>query len=273
MPVTRACELLKVSRSGYYEFLKRRKSRRQIEREAMEPFILSIFEENKGRYGSRRVAGALREMGIVANRKRVQRVMSSMGLIALGSSKKPRHRRGKVSEDGLNRLDRKFDVEERNRAWVGDITYIPTKEGWLYLSAFMDLFSRKIVGWASGPRMTEDLVIRSLDQAVSRESPDSGLVVHSDRGSQYTSARFSLALRDKGFFQSFSHKGTPYDNAPMESFFKTLKRELPLTGPFPTRLEARQEIFKYIELYYNTKRAHSKLGGLSPICYERANGH
>lgn len=149
----------------------------------------------------------------------------------------------------------------------------PTREGWPCLAIYLDLFSRKIVGWQAPFRINENLEIDALDNAVNRENPKKGLMVHTDRGSQYTSSRFCRELEDRGFVQSFSRKGCPYDNAVMESFFKTLKRELPLDRKYDTRIEARQEIFKFIELYCNTRRPHSSLGNLSPVEYERQCAH
>lgn len=233
------------------------------------PFIEDVFYSSNRRYGSRRVTAELRKMGIEANSKTVQRIMSSNGLIALQASRKYR-RGGKASDAGANVLNRDFSVDSRNTAWCGDITYLPTREGWLYLATYLDLFSRKIVGWQVSSRINENLVISALDSAVARENPSEGLLVHTDRGSQYTSRRYAKKLAEHGFAQSFSKKGCPYDNAVMESFYRTLKRELPLDRKFESRLEARQEIFKFIELYYNTKRPHSSLGYMSPVDYERS---
>lgn len=269
LSVKGACKALNVSRGGYYEHLKRGKSEAQIAREALMPFIEDVFYASKRRYGSRRVTAELRKMGIEANRKTVQRMMSSNGLIALQVSRK--YRKGaKASDAGANVLNRDFSVSSRNTAWCGDITYLPTREGWLYLATYLDLFSRKIVGWQVSNRINENLVISALDSAVAREDPSEGLLVHTDRGSQYTSRRYSEKLAEHGFVQSFSKKGCPYDNAVMESFYRTLKRELPLDRKFETRIEARQEVFKFIELYYNTKRPHSSLGYMSPVDYERS---
>lgn len=182
-------------------------------------------------------------------------------------------RGGKASDKGANVLNREFSVQKRNSVWCGDITYIPTREGWPCLAAYLDLLSRKIVGWQVSPRINENLMIDALDNAVSRENQEEGLMVRTDRGSQYTSSRFCGELEDRRFVQSFSRKGRPYDNAVMESFSKALKRELPLDRKYDTRIEARQEIFKFIELYYDTRRPHSSLGNLSPVEYERQCAH
>ena len=222
------------------------------------------------RFGSRRIALDLEKKGIPCNRRTVQRIMSDSGFVP-PQSRHPRRRSGKVSDDGISILNRDFEVPAKNTVWCGDITYIPTKEGWLYLASYLDLFSRKIVGWQVSNRINENLVIDALDNAVNRENPPKGLLIHTDRGSQYTSRRFAKELESRDYRQSFSKKGCPYDNAVMESFYKTLKQELPLDKKFESRLEARQEIFKFIEMYYNTIRPHSSIGNLSPIEYERQN--
>lgn len=270
LSIKRACGILNVSRSGYYEFAKRPKSKTRIAREALAPFVEEAFYANNRRYGSRRVTLELKKAGVPCNRRTVQRMMSEMGLISYQAKRKYR-KGGKASDKGSNVLNRDFDVEGRNRIWCGDITYIPTREGWLYLATYLDLFSRKIVGWQASSRINENLVVDALANAAGRENPEKGLMVYTDRGSQYTSDRFCRELEERGFVQSFSRKGCPYDNAVMESFYRTLKRELPLDRRYDTRKEARQEINKFIELYYNTKRPHSSLGNLSPVEYKRRN--
>ena len=170
-------------------------------------------------------------------------------------------------------MNREFSVQKRNSVRRSDITYIPTREGRPCLATYLDPFPRKIVGWQESPRINENLVIDALDNAVNRENPEEGLMAHTDRGSQCTSRRFCRELENRGFVQSFSRKGCPYDNAVMESFFKTLKREPPLDRKHDTRIEARQETFKFIELYYNTRQPHSSLGNLSPVEYERQCAH
>ena len=234
------------------------------------PFIKESFYAHKMRFGSRRIALDLEKKGVPCNRRTVQRIMSESGFVPL-QGRHPRRRSSRVSEEGINILNRDFEVSSKNTVWCGDITYIPTKEGWLYLASYLDLFSRKIVGWHVSNRINENLVIDALDTAVNRENPPKGLMIHTDRGSQYTSRRFAKELESRDYIQSFSKKGCPYDNAVMESFYKTLKQELPLDKKYDTRLEARQEIFKFIEMYYNTTRPHSSIGNLSPIEYERQN--
>lgn len=271
-PIKKACGLMKVSKSGFYEYLGRKKSDAQIEREAIEGFVVEAFERHKGRYGYRRINRELRKNGIVVSEKRVLRIMQKLGLAGKGATRK--HRIQKKVEPGdprLNLVERAFTVGERNRLWVGDITYIPTREGWLYLAAVIDAFSRKVVGWSMSERITEKVAIDAMEQAVGREDPpdDGSLVFHDDRGAQYTSRSFQRCLDSHGIVQSVSRPGTPLDNAVAESFFKTLKRELVKERDYGTRDEAKQDIFKYIELYYNRVRMHSTLGYMSPVEYER----
>lgn len=271
-PIKKACGLMKVSKSGFYEYLGRKKSDAQIEREAIEGFVVEAFERHKGRYGYRRINRELRKSGIVVSEKRVLRIMQKLGLAGKGATRK--HRIQKKVEPGdprLNLVERAFTVGERNRLWVGDITYIPTREGWLYLAAVIDAFSRKVVGWSMSERITEKVAIDATEQAVGREGPpdDGSLVFHDDQGAQYTSRSFQRCLDSHGIVQSVSRPGTPLDNAVAESFFKTLKRELVKERSYGTRDEAKQDIFKYIELYYNRVRMHSTLGYMSPVEYER----
>ena len=271
-PIRKACGILRVSKSEYYDYVKRRKSNAQIEREALEGFVAERFDLHKGRYGYRRINRELRRDGIVVSEKRVLAVMRKLGLQAKGASRK--HKRAKAVEMGdprVNLVDRAFDVEARNKLWVGDITYIGTGEGWLYLAAVIDAFHRKVVGWSMSERMTEKLVTDALEQAVGRESPpdDFSLVFHDDQGSQYTSRAFQRCLESHGIAQSMSRPGNPWDNALAESFFKTLKRELVNGKGYKTREEAKQDVLKYIELYYNRQRMHSSIGYNAPCDLER----
>ena len=268
MGVKKACEALGVSRGGYYAFLNRPKSSRQIAREALEPFVQDISCASNRRYGSRRIVVGLRKIGIVANDKTARRMMARKGPASCRGPRKY-SRGGKASDKGANVLNREFSVQKRNSMWCGDIACIPTREGWPCLATRLDLFSRKIVGWQVSPRINENLAIDALDNAVNREDPEEGLMAHADRGSQCTSNRFCGELENRGFVQSFSHKGRPCGNAVMESFFKTPKRELPLDRKYDTRIEAKQEVFKFIEPYCNIRRQHSPLGSLSPVEYER----
>jgi len=268
-PIEKACKILRISRSGFYEYLGRRKSNQQIEREALEGFVSDVFAEHKARYGSRRIKHELAAQGIRVSEKRVRKVMHNLDLVARGTTR--RYRRQKRIEPGdprLNLVEQVFTVSERNRLWVGDITYIPTQRGFLYLATVIDAFSRKVVGWSMSANMRENLVIHALEQAIGREHPKPGFIFHDDQGTQYTSRAFQKALAAHGIIQSVSRPGNPYDNAVAESFFKTLKTELIKGRNYLNQEDARQEIFKYIELYYNTKRLHSSLDYMSPCDYE-----
>lgn len=268
--IKRACKILNISRSGFYDYLNRKPSNRSIENELLSQNIKRIFEEHKGRYGSKRIAKSLLNEGINVNHKRVGRLMRKMGLYAKGSRYHYKHYNKKANcEEKPNLLNRIFNADGKNQIWLGDITYIHTKKGNLYLAVFMDVYSRRIVGWSMDRRMKEDLVIQAFLQAYGRERPKEGLIVHTDQGSQYTSANFRAVLKTHGSVHSNSRKGNPYDNAMMESFYRTLKRELVQGFNFDTPEQAQKEIFQYIELYYNNKRMHSALGYLSPAQFER----
>lgn len=271
-PIKKACGLMKASKSGFYGHLGRKKSNAQIERGALEGFVAEAFERHKGRYGYRRIDRELRKSGIVVSEKRVLRTMRKLGLAGRGATRK--HRIRKKVEPGdprLNLVERAFSVGERNRLWTGGITYMPTREGRLYLAAVTGAFSRKVVGWSMSERITEKVAIDAMGQAVGREGPpdDGGLVFHDDQGARHASRSFRRCLDSHGIVQSASRPGTPLDNAVAESFFKTLKRELAEGRSYGTRDEAKQDIFKYIELYYNRVRMHSALGCMSPVEYER----
>jgi len=211
----------------------------------------------------------LAKIDIYTSKKRVARIMKTLGLQAKGTPKRYRHNNAPSYQERANLLDRVFSANDKNSVWVGDITYVPTKQGFLHLAVMIDLYSRKVVGWSMSSGISEKLATRALNQAVGRENPCPRLIVHTDRGSQYTSRAFQTALSEKGFIHSMSRKGNPYDNAVSESFFRTLKRELVKGAAFEDRLVAQQAIFKYIELYYNRSRMHSALGYKSPLEYER----
>ena len=270
--IQKACKILRISRSGFYDYLKRRKSNRTIENEALTEMIEDIFHENKGRYGARRIQKVLEQRHVKVNPKRVSRLMSEHGLIAKGARKSYRYQPNKKTYDEKeNILNQVFTANEKNRVWVGDITYIPTRHGWLYLTVFIDIFSRKVTGWAMDTRIRDTLVLSALNQAIGREHPKGGVIIHTDRGAQYTAQRFQALLLRYGFRQSMSRKGNPYDNAIMESFYRTLKRELVRDAHYDNPDQARLDIFKYIETYYNTMRLHSALGWVSPAQFEAIN--
>jgi len=270
--IERACKILNISRSGFYEYLHRRKSKQAIENEALSEMIRDVFYEHHGRYGARRIQEVLKQRNIYANSKRISRLMSEQDLRAKGAKRKYQYYPNKTQyEERENILNQVFSADKKNMIWVGDITYIPTRHGFLYLAVFIDVFSRKVVGWSMDTRIKDSLAMSALYQAIGRENPPPGLILHTDRGSQYTSQRFGALLLRYGYLQSMSRKGNPYDNAIMESFYRTLKRELVQGANYDTPEQARSDIFKYIETYYNTKRLHSALGYFSPCEFELKN--
>lgn len=265
------CRLLKVSRSGYYAWIKQRQSMRLRSDERMLEEIKKSYEIGRGSYGSPRITTDIRERGHICGKNRIARLMRLNGIAA---RTKRRFKATTNSKHSLpvapNLLQRQFAASEPDKAWVSDITYVWTEAGWLYLATMLDLFSRKIVGWAMGDRITAELVIAAFNQAVWRRKPARGLLLHSDRGSQYASEAFRRALTEHGMIQSMSAKGECYDNAVAESFFHTLKTEYVYFEKFKTRAEAQIEIFEYIEVFYNRIRRHSTLGNISPQAFEQA---
>jgi putative transposase len=264
------CRVLEVSRSGYYRWRGRPESRRAREDRRLLVLIRSVYRQSGGRYGSPRVHQQLKQQEVLCGRKRVERLMRSAGLQAR------RCRRFKVTTRSVsthpvapNRLDRQFHAEHPDQVWVGDITYLWTSEGWLYLSVLLDLCTRRVVGWAVSERLTAELVQRALWMALGRRRPELGLLHHSDRGCQYTSALYREELERQGIEVSMSRRGNCYDNAVAESFFSTLKAELESYGHYRTRQQASSELFAYIERFYNGQRLHSSLGYLSPAEFEK----
>ena len=263
------CKVLDVSRSGFYAWDERGRSTRASEDAKLTVHILAAFKVGRGAYGSPRVHDELKAAGIAVSRKRVARIMRDLGLEGR------RKRRFKATTDSKhtmpvaeNILDRKFEVDAPDVAWVTDITYVWTAEGWLYLAAILDLFSRRVVGLAMSERIDRALVLEALRNAVGRRLPNAGLMHHSDRGSQYASGDYQAALDELGVVCSMSRKGNCWDNAVAESFFATLKTECVYTRRFATRAEAREAIFEFIEVFYNGTRRHSTLGYLSPMEFE-----
>ena len=263
------CRALRVSRSGYYAWRTRPENRWEREERLLAIEIKAIHVEAGGHYGSPRMTLALNARGIRCSENRVARIMREYGIRA------KRSRRFKATTDSghdlpvaPNLLERDFEPEGPNQVWAADITYIPTDEGWLYLAVVLDLWSRKIVGWSLRSRMTQRLVIEALRQAIGERKPDAGLIAHSDRGSQYCSAAYRRLLERQGMAQSMARKGDCWDNAPVESFFSTLKLECIYQNRYNTRQQARRDIFAYIEAFYNTKRIHTSIGNQSPVAYE-----
>lgn len=265
------CRAMGVTRGGYYSWLRRRPSARDHGNVVLLSQIRRVYAESRQNYGSPRVHDQLQDEGIHCGRKRVERLMRENDIRAKSAKKfKPTTTDSKHNLPvAPNLLDRKFERGQPNEAWVADLTYIPTEEGWLYLAAIMDLFSRRIVGWAVGDRISRHLPLRALHMAAQRRRPPPGLLHHSDRGSQYASSDFQRALKSYGMVCSMSHKGCAYDNAPMESWFHTLKLELVQDQKFLTRRHALAELFDYIEVFYNRQRIHSSIGGFSPAAFER----
>lgn len=264
------CQILEVSRSGFYAWCKRPKSKRQLENERLTQAIIRVFKQSNEIYGALKVTNQLRQEGISCSKNRVARLMRQNNLRSKIKRKfkaTTNSRHNYPVADNLLKQD--FNVQRPNQVWVGDITYISTKEGWLYLAAILDLYSRRIVGWAMDSTMSKQLVIDALNQAVGRRRPPKGIMFHSDRGSQYASHDFQKLLTKYHFVPSMSGKGNCYDNACMESFFHLLKTEKVYFENYKTRAQARQSIFQYIEIFYNRIRLHSKLGYLSPCDFEQ----
>ena len=271
-PVRLMCRVLDVSVAGFYAYLERPPSWRALIDELLMAHIRIAFAESGETYGAPRVLEELREAGLPTSKKRVARLMRQGGLVA----RAPKRRRVVTTNsnhgDPLapNLLARQFDVNgiAVNRVWVGDITYLPTREGPLYLATVLDLGSRRCVGWAMRDTLEAELVVSALQMARDARRPEPGLIFHSDRGSQYASDEFRTQLEAHGMIASMSGKGDCYDKAVAESFFATLEFELLMKSDWHTRAEARQAIFRYIETWYNRKRRHSTLGYISPATYE-----
>jgi putative transposase len=271
-PVTVACQALGVSTAGYYAWCSRPTSDQQQRRDRLVAQMRVIHETVQHRYGSPRMHAELVDRGHDCCVNTVARIMREAG-IAAKTKRKFRHTTDSNHSHPVaeNLLDRQFDPHARNESWVADITFIPTREGWLYLAVVEDLFSRRVVGWSMDDSMTSRLVVDALGMAVVRRLPGSSLVAHSDRGSQYASEHYQRLLSQEGITCSMSRRGNCWDNAPMESFFATLKKELVHDEDYATREEARASIFEYIETFYNPVRRHSTLGYLSPVNYEAAH--
>jgi putative transposase len=268
-PVRLLCRVLEVSRTGYYAWKNRRPSVRSREDQALGAKVVSIFEESRKTYGSPRIHAELAEQGHRVGKKRVARLMVENGLEAVCA------RRFRVTTDSdhdlpvaENVLDRQFAPEGQDQVWAGDITYVWTGEGWLYLAVVLDLFSRRVVGWSIADHMRAELTTNALQMAIGRRLPGAELLHHSDRGSQYASGDYQNLLDDNGITCSMSRRGNCWDNAVVESFFGTLKTELIYRRPWLTRESAHQAIAEYIELFYNSRRRHAFLGQTSPANYE-----
>ena len=268
--VAKACELLQVSRSAFYDFAQHRPSARALADEQLGERIEEIFDASRGTYGWPRVHKALRDEGVHASRKRVARIMRQKGLIGRCQRRSTKTTISDPETKAADLLKRVFGPEtvELDRVYVSDITYIWTWEGWLYLTTVIDLASRRVVGWSMADHMRTELVSDALRMAVAARHPAPGLIFHSDRGTQYTSKEFTDLLADHEMIQSLSRPRQCWDNAVAESFFSSLKLELVNRQSWATRAQARSAIVDYIEVFFNRRRLHSSLGYLSPADYE-----
>jgi putative transposase len=264
--VKKMCRVFDVSRSRYYAWRRRSQGLRQQENERLLEKIKEAHQMSRRTYGSPRITVELNANGTPCGKNRIARIMRLHGIFA---KTKRRFRVTTHSNHNLpvadNLLNRRFEASKQNHVWLSDITYIRTQEGWLYLSAVLDLFNRQVIGWSMNDRLTQELAIQALDQALGQRKPEAGAIFHSDRGSQYAGHDFRGILKRHQFSQSMSATGNCYDNAVMESFFHTLKTEVVYFERYRTRAEARQSIFEYIEVFYNRIRRHSSLGYLSPL--------
>jgi putative transposase len=276
-PVALMCRVLAVSRAGYYAWTRRAPSVRAQTDDRLAVEIRAVYRRSRETYGSPRVHAELRAQGLRCGRKRVARVMQTAGLVAR------RRRRYRVTTQSVhahpvaaNTLARQFAVAAvgaPDRVWVGDITYLPTREGWLYLAVVLDLVSRRVIGWAMQHTLERSLALAALHIALARRHPAPGVLHHSDRGSQYACGAYREMLTAAGMMCSMSRKGDCWDNAVAESFFATLKTELVDGAEWATREDARAAVFEYIEVWYNRHRRHSVLGYVSPVQYEQQLHH
>ena len=262
--------MMDVHPSGYYAWLETPNCSRAIEDKRLLGHIKQSWLESGSVYGYRKVLDDLLALGETCGKHRVYRLMRQEKLRSqTGYHRRPSPRGGPAAVMAPNHLQRQFDVREPNRVWVTDITYIRTHEGWLFLSAVLDLFSRQVIGWSMGPRMDRDLAINALLMAVWRRQPQSTVMVHSDQGSQFSSYDWQAFLKTHNLQPSMSRRGNCHDNAVAESFFQLLKRERIRRKIYATRDDARQDVFDYIEMFYNSKRRHGVSNRLSPVEYEK----
>lgn len=263
------CRFLQVSRSAYYDWLHRMPTTGEKEDTDLTSILQSVFEKSRATYGTRRIKAALLGRDRTVSRRRIGRLMREAGLACKTKRKFKATTNSKHDQPiAPNHLDRQFSVYQPDQVYVGDITYIPTQEGWLYLAVVIDLYSRQVVGWSMTEHMRTKLVNDALLMALWKRKPDKGLVWHTDRGSQYASENHRALLKQYGIRQSMSRKGNCWDNAVSESFFHTLKTELIHHQTYQTRSDAKQAVFEYIEVFYNRERLHSANGYMSPVDYE-----
>ena len=265
------CRVLRVSSSGFYDWFGRPLSNHAREDQRLLALIRASYTASGGVYGARRVFLDLREIGEICGKHRVARIMRVNGIKAIHGYKIPRGPFGRPSVIAPNKLQREFTVAQPDRAWVTDITYIRTWQGWLYLAVVMDLFSRKVVGWSMKPTLAKELVLDAILMAVWRRKPKEKVLVHSDQGSQYGSGDWQRFCHDHNLDPSMSRRGNCWDNAVIESFFSSLKKERIKKRIYKTRDLARADVFDYIEVFYNRQRRHSHIGGVSPEAFEQAS--
>lgn len=269
-PIPTLCRALKVSVSGYYAWSTRKPSNRARENARLEVEIQAAHKRTRGTCGPERLKEDMQEYGVEAGIYRIRRLRKKLGI----KCKQVKKFRATTDSDHKlpvadNLLEQRFEVAEPNKVWVSDITYIPTEEGWLYLAGHKDICTGEIVGYAMSDRITKNLVSKSLFRAAAAKRPEKGLIHHSDRGSQYCAHDYRKLLEQFGMKASMSRRGNCYDNAPMESFWGTLKNEVVHHSRYRTRQEAIQEITEYIEVFYNRQRRQKRLGYLSPAAYEK----
>ena len=270
-PISLLCRVLGVSRSGYYAWSRRPPSRRSVQDSVLTAKIREVHEISRRTYGYPRVHAELRSLGVECGRRRVARLMREAGLSGCmrGGRRKSITRRDERMSPAPDLVDRRFLAASPDRLWLADITYIPTREGFLYLSFILDACTRRVVGWSMAAHLGAELVTDALEMALWRRGSPSGVIHHSDRGSQYTALSFGVRLKEAGIFSSMGRVGSALDNAMAESFVSTLKAEMD-SSLAPTREAARMAVFDYIEGFYNPSRRHSSIGYMSPADYERA---
>jgi putative transposase len=270
VPTERLCRMLRVTSRGFRAWRSRPVSQRQRDDMVLLAHIREQHHLSLGSYGRPRMTEELKDIGLRVGHRRVGRLMRDNRIYVVRTHKykatTDSHHRFNVAP---NLLDRNFTASLPNQKWAGDISYIWTAEGWLYLAVMMDLHSRRVVGWATSNRLKRDLALQALNNAVALRNPPPGCLHHTDRGSQYCSHDYQKRLHDLGFVVSMSGKGNCYDNAAVETFFKTLKAELIWRQNWATRNQANQALFQYINGFYNSRRKHSAIGGLSPVKFER----
>ena len=268
--ISSLCRVLGVTRQGYYAYATRPENPRVKADAGLCDVVRAIFSESRETYGSPRVLRELQRRGVNVGKRRIERIMRAMGLTP---PRPRRHRRTTLRNEmhpvAPNTLARNFEATRPNERWVTDITYVWTDEGWAYLAVILDLYSRAVVGWAIDATLATSLPLTALSNALQRRGPKAGLLHHSDRGCQYTSAQYRRALRDVGVIVSMSRKGNCWDNAVAESFFSTIKNELVSRKPWRNRAELHDAVFEYVEIFYNRKRLHSTLNYKTPAEVEK----